>query len=719
MKKIYDANSTKRLLENVFPADFKMVKNKLSNGYIFTNALYGVEDDSIRDYIDQAKHHISFEHFDYGLDYGYSQVKIPAVIHSGVVYGDGFPIKLTNEAEFMDGKPTRVIYNSGMIDLDQYSISGSGLTGLEYMRIDKTGSGVLLINTDINSTDAVIQDTYSTYKVDLSDLIETVAISGFNYGVQDQNYDNTNTYELLTPEISDVMIRKYPLTKYINLPKDGNSSNYNSKYLVDFYEPATYYWDSENKTYKPILPMRETYMEGTKELYYRVALNNPSGSGVYDTEYLELEHTPISGTIKLYDIDSLDDSGVPYEIQQGGTQLYKYDHYEDVKINISGTVDKDYSRIMYTYIGYTPEIPYEEGLNLIDPTVTAAPYKVTSWDYVREDDGLVAFVWTEFPTSEITNKIKIVNPTGRYFIEYKYAVDSQQNCITTMNSDRYVKYYDQDYIYASTDLKNNEIIIDSNLSVEKETRRAVSFRGDKVRPGSIIQKLELIGLITKQAATNTSNSVNVTDETLIGKEHTILPNIPTTEFVKFHHSYATPVFTPITGGVRPIPIGNSIGQRIKHDILGLKSSEYYSFYDADLKEDRIVRTRFAVKCVKNSSFDIIKSVTPDFSWKINIVNGKLFVQDSISQFSTSEVILVEDDIVELMVISVGSFNSKLQSQRFALLLSVNGSFFKYIHLYENPSVYYEELSVISDETTIYEGANIDLDYIKLYDRGTL
>jgi len=718
MKRIYDANATKTILTNVLPGDFKMVKDKNSNGYVFMNALYGIETDSIKDYIDQAMHHSSFEHFDYGLDYGYSQVKIPGIILSDVIYGDGYDIKITNDEEFADGKPTRMIYNSGLIDLDQYTISGSGINGLEYMRVDKTGSGVLLLNTNTTSTDAIINDTYTSYQLQLSDLIEQRNISGYNYGVEIQDYDHTQKYEVIQPMLAANIIRKYPMTKLVNLPKDGKSSNYSVKYLVDYYDPVTYYWDPESTppTYKPIRPTRDTYLDGDVETYYRAALNNPSGSGIYDTEYLDLEFTPISGTLKVYDLDSLDDEGMMIEIDQAGTQLYKYDYNPAERINIEGGVD-DSDILVYTYIGYSSGIPYEEGTNVPEGTI-ASGYKITSWDYVREEDGVENFDWVEYPNNDITNKIKLVNPESRYVVEYKHAIDKTHHGITTMNSDKYVKYYDQDHIYASVDLIDNRVRLDAKLSIENSTRRAVTFNGFDVRPGSTIQELELVGVIQKRDSTNTSKSINVTDNALIGKEDIVLPDITNIEKTRFIYNTENPLtFTPNGSTPKSAFIGNSIGQRIIPAVNGLSNSTYYPFYDPNLREDRILQTRFKVMTTKNSSFNIITSLTSDYSWRIDMVNGKLFIQDSISQFSTAESFLNPGDIVDIMVISAGAFNTKLQTQRFILLVSINNSFFKYIKLFENTSVTYDAFT--TDQTLIYPNSNIDLDFITLYDRGTL
>ena len=705
MRKIYNANSTKDLLTRVLPSDFKMVKDKTSNGYQYMNALYGIEIDTIKDYLDQAKHNISFENFDYGLDFGYSEVNIPVVIESGYIYGDGNPIKITTDSEFVDGKPTRMIYNSELdIDISGYiNNPNAGVNGMEYMRADRTGSGILYINTTTESNEAVISGYNISYTLPMTDLIEPLysEISGHNPGIETQNYEKQLQFELIQPQGYDALKRTYPLQKYIYLPKGGISSNSPARYLVDYYKPEDYYWDEYNKTYKPFIPTRNTYIKDGKEIYYRVALNNPNGSGVYDTEYLELEYVPISGTLKVFDIDSVDDKGKAIEILQTGTQLYKY-------VNDDNT---------YTYVGYSEEVPYEEGLGM-SGIIYASPYKVTSWDYVHEDDGLVNFIWEEDPSKPITNKIKIVNPVSRYFVEYQYVIDKQQYCITTMNCNRYVRYNDTDYLFSSKDITDNALTIDAELSHSYDNKRAVTFNGFDVRPGSLIHELQLTALLQKNNSTDKSASINITDKDIPGSIKVVIPNIYNYEYYFLKHNYSNQELTPSYDTPKTIFIGDKIGQHLNPDVGGLYIDKFLEFYNPNLTENRIIRTRFKFNTTIKSTVDIITSVTSDFSWNITIVNGYLVIRDSISTFTTNLPVVKENSISELMIISNGVFHDKLMDQRFTVLVSFNDKFFKLFSIYEDEYNTYNNFS-LTDKTEVFKNGFVDLDFISIYDEGNL
>jgi len=699
MKKVYNANSTYRLMSKVLPNDFKMVKDDKSKGYQYINSLYGIEIDDTKDYLDQAKHYLSFENFDYGLDFNYSMIEIPSIIHSGYIYGDTLPIKLTNEKEFTLGKPTRFVYNeNGDIDLE-YHLSGSGILGLEYMRKDREGNGVLYINSNLNSEQAIISGLYQSYILPMSDLLEPdhIKISGFNAGVHDQNYEINDSYEIIEPLTYTVLKRKYPFTKYIYLPKDGIDDNPAKRYLVDYYKPEKYYWDEYNMTYKPSVPTEATYIENGEKLYHKVALNNPSGSGVYDTEYLELEHIPISGTLKVYDLENVDDKGHAIEITQNGTLLYKYEKPDKT----------------YVYIGYNQEIPYEEGLGEV---ITAQPYMETSWDYVREGDGLKDFIWTEDPSTPITNKIKIKNGISKYIVEYKYVVDNEQYCISTMNSNRYIKYNDLDYMYSAKDNYDNLIQLDAQLSIEKETRRALTFNGMDVRPGTKIDEIQLISTLYNTYDTNKTTSVNLDDFGIPGKVKIALPNIEDNYQYSFKHDFNNIEFNPINGIINTTFIGNILGEKIKFDNLGLYSYKYFPFYTGDLTEKRIFRTRFKLNSKYDSNFDIIKSTTSDYSWKISGNNGYIIISDVISEYRSNYQLLT-NDIIDLIIIANGDYNDSIKQSRFEIYISINDSFFKKFELYENEYNTFEDFNSI--KTEIFTNINVDLDFIYLYDEGNL
>lgn len=707
MRKIYDATVTQEMLSSVLPSHFKMVSDKTSNGYKFMNALYGIELTSILDYLDQARHYSSFENFDYGLDYDFSTVKFPKVINSGFVYGlvdsNIYPIKITTNEEFMDGVPTRFTYNdANSIELSGY-IQASGNYGLEYMRVTNKGSGVLYINTNTNSEYAVINSGYQTYKLPIDDLLnpQYTQLSGVNFGIDYQNYTSQQKYELLNPTLENENRLKYAFTKKVSLPGKGDSSNPKQIYTVDYYQPEVYYWDEQLDTYKPVIPMQDKYLVGEIEEYHRQALNNPAGTGVYNISYLELEHVPISGTLRLFDIDTLT-SGNSTEILKTGTNVYKYDAY------MSGEVSP-----YYTYIGYDQEVPLQEGLDYVASGVL---YTVTSWDYVYEDDGLVNFNWVTDPSKPITNKIKITNPIGRYYVEYTYVVDKYHNAITTATANRYVKYNENNHIFSTIDVTDNAVIVPSKLSVEKDTRRAVTFDGETVRPGTNINELILRGVLTREKEIRSSSSINVTDTVIPGYIKNILPNISDYNVYDLNHHYNSQVLTPVSGLLTTSYISN-LSTKISNTNHGISENVYYDFYNENLNAGKVLRVRFR-PLVDNSNYVIIESTDTDGTgWKVSYTNNIITITDNVSTVSTLDPVLLKDQVVDMILIAQGSYNYSVTNLRYSLYISFNGEFFGYVDLFESSLDYYIGNNI--SKTTAFVDTTVDLDFIKIYNEGTI
>lgn len=708
MRKLYDANSTEIMINKILPSSFKIASDPTSNGYKFLNALYGIELDSIKDYLDQAKHFSSFENFDYGYDFDVQYVKLPEIISSGFIYGDDIPIKITTTNEFYDGKITRFVYDSGYIlDLTNYNTAASGILGIEYMRQSNTGSGILYINYDLDSVTAIQSGTYQTQKLPLDDLTKPVysLISGFNYGISDQNYDTISRYELLQPETEPVLKKKYPEKKTITLPKDGDPTKPNRDYIVDYYEPELYFWDNVNKIYKPTIPERDQYYDGTVKKYHRVYLNNPYGSGIYNTEYLELEHVPISGTLKVYDIDTLS-NGLPTEINKTGTNVYRYFAYN------SGNLTDPY----FEYIGYTEKIPLEFQLGY---DATATLYKITSWDYVHEDDGLVSFDWVTNVNKPLTNKIKLVNAFGRYIVEYKYVNDMYHGSITSNYSNRYVKYYNENHIYNSLDSQNNAQIIPNTLSIESETRRAITFDGLDVRPGTVINEIILRGKITNEYEISNDFSENVGPVIPGANKHIIPYNTDKNQYLVNYTNYTQSQLTPASGTIQKTFVNNILSNRITTSNLYLNFNNYYYLYNEELSTNRIIRFRFKHNTFNPNNIILAIANGDDDGWKIELTNrGQIKITDI---FSTviSEAIndIYSGYIIDIIVSANGVTSYNYNNSRYSVYISINNSLFRKLELFEN-----SEISFISNESNtikFFNDTNVDIEFIKFYNEGYL
>ena len=702
MRKIYDSYKTINLLEKILPSQFRMVSDKSSNGYKFFNSLCSIEMDELRGYLDQAEHITSFENFDYGFDSDFFTVKVPEQILSGYIYGEinglSYPISITTENVFYDGKPTRVEHDlNNSINLTGY-INASGFNGLEYMRFDKKGSGYIYLNTTTDSEYAFTNNIYQTYKIGMNDLIKPVFtnISGMNNGIDQQTYDKQQRYELLHPELEETLKNKYAFQKSVSLPQNGNTNNSLRTYIIDYYEPEQYYWDAGLNIYKAIVPTKDKYIgEDGQEYYYRQALNNPNGTGVFDIVYLDLEHVPISGTLKLYDIDTLN-SGALYEIQRSGTRSYIYN---------SGNIAAH-----YTYIGYEQELPASEGLDYL---ASGIYYKTTSWDYVYKDDGLINFNWVTNINNPITNKIKITNPLSRYVVEYTYVIDKYQTSITSTFANKYVKIYDENYTFATITTDNNSDIIENKVSIEKDGRRAITFKGNDIRPGSVINNIIFEGNLNANMSISSSTTYDVSNVFFPGYYTKILPNIKDLRDYILIYDYNNITLNPIALTISNTFIGHNLGKRIKQSNNGLIKNSYTEFYSSNLVQDRVIRIRFKSNsyneyCTIISSNDFDKT-----GWQIFYQNGHFGIMDTISTISSTTTLLFNNDIIELIFVANGLKNYTLARLRYDIYYSINNSFFKLMDLTENNSNIYTSSSTIP-YTLLFQNVNIDLEYVKIY-----
>jgi hypothetical protein len=703
MNELYNSKETKRLLTSVLPGKFKICNDETSNGFVFFNTLYGIENDKINDYLDQASHYTSLENFNYGLDADMGTLTVPEVITSGYITGDDVPIKITTYDEFQNGYATRIEPNeSGDIDL---SGKLTGVSGLEYMRTDKFGNGKIVVNSVIKTDYAYINNQSQSYELNISDLLvpDVDNISGFNRNFKMQNFDNIGRYELVSPLTEDVMSTKYSKTKTIQAPGDGIGTQPLKPFTVDYYIPEpTYYWCSTDRTYKPELPLTNYYFDSdNKKVYYRQYLNNPSGSGVFDTEYLTLEHTPINGSLKVYDVDNLTD-GTATEIPIGGLQSYTCNVYASEE-------DKTEGFVHYKYIGYSNTLDS----NIIHDDVEN--YKLTTYDYVYEGDKLENFIYVQDTDSPITNKIKIVNSISRYYVEYVYSEDEYVGAITSTKANRYIKKYDKEYLISSTDKQNNLYEINGELSKDPGERKAITFHGLDVRPGSIIDKTILDIDIEKEIELESFNStINMNELDTVGAYKDVLPKLilPNYDIMNINHN------TDFLSG-RPTVFLDSILS--KHITNTINISSFSTIYD--VVRDIVFRAKFKINLTK-SNINIIKSSNSNNSYQLSCKHTSdntslVFIfTDTTGQFISLPVECTTG-VIDIILLSKTPSNVSLtgdNDQRIELFVKSDDGFFKQMTFRENSNQKITNVDV-EDKTELFDdNSDVFLSFVNMYRR---
>jgi len=496
-RKPIQAKNTETIIKAILPEDFRIASDKTSNGYKFLNLLYGVEVDMARDYLQHIYDNSFLESSDLSLEgivYEAQLSGLPSNQFLNSTVPGGVQIKVTNwgdsggEYEFWDGPPTRVIEQT------PFSISGivptGSLIGLNYFRENPSGYGYLIVNSHIN------QSEYSNYSgsswkiyLDNQGVIETY--SGEWPGVGTQNFDTQGNDDLLTPLGSGYLSKTYPLTRTI---KD-DSGVYR---IINHYEPYLgWVRDVDFNVVAKVDYFGNYYYDGDgKKTWYRTAFNNPYGSGNYTSEYLELRNIPISGTLKLYDIDILDNSGNATEVSMSGTSLYKLkssnmligaagDYYD--KTDPSGEFDP-------IYVGYDSVVPLDRGFGDIEGQA-ANLLQTTSWAYQQEggyvDEGTMRYVEG---SGDFTNRIKINNPYSRYVAEYKFRKYNYAKYITSLEASKYLSLDTFNPTFSIGTIFNNEEQLDYSFTNDPkfslEKSKFLTFDGWKIRPLSKISRID-------------------------------------------------------------------------------------------------------------------------------------------------------------------------------------------------------------------------------------
>lgn len=741
--KPYYANEISRMLSSVIPNEFRMVNDPTSNGYKLSNLLYGVDVDHIYDYMSQALHYNKLDTFDYGIDDSLYSCTIKNNIINDEVYGENnTPIKITTREEFYDGEPTRVSDAGELV----VPVSGvkTGPIGIEYFRNSPEGSGFFLINIDTNIENSLsLEQESPCIKLYVDDLGEPDFdhISGINRAIFTQDYDTTGTDEVLHPDTKQVLREKYPTTRTVYLPESGIFNRPLRKYTVEHITPEpNYIWDSSEETYKPVHYNSSTYYdEHDNKLYHKTALNNPNGSGVYDTVYIKLEHVPISGSLKLYDLDNLSESGTLVEIgqEENGTTLYYHSGvYTDFDPE---SIQPSYpSGFFCEYIGYSETVPTSYLPVGYNQAVFCDPYenKIISWQYVREGSGLNdKFQWVDATTTNITNMIKINNPYSRYIVEYKYKGLNKEEYITTTYATKYVRLDNGTYIMSSKNLNNNEVSIESTPSNDPN-RQGITFDGLAIRPGTIINRLELSADVEINSTIINNNVPDNNTFTLenkhAGYSEKICPKFDVTRDYLFNYPKVDEI--SVSGNIdnniiTTIMYDNMPSTRIIHleDEIWLNHEEYINCVSPDNSDNkqRIIQVRFNLNnfIPTNNKYNIIQSWNfinnNSQYWSLYIENnGTLVFNDSSNIYKSYNTLRVPQTDITIIIRDNDKINTN--DLDYSFYYKLGNLMTKKIEMYEDNYAIPENIITDYNNTKgidFFKNTSVDIHSIMIYDQG--
>jgi len=488
-RKPIQAKSTYRILRAIFPEQFKLVQDKTSNGYKFINLLYGVEIDEARRRLQDLYDNSFLETTDLS-----EQGELYEVILSGQInnmylnstISEAIPIKITNfdidgDDEFNYGPPTRII-NDSSLDISGIVYQGN-IVGLEYFRQNPSGNGYFLINTDQRQSEAYMTGSGSTWKISMTNKGEIISYTGLWPGIATQDYSSQGLDDVLTPYTSGYLSNTYPLTRHI---KDDSGVYWD----IDHYTPYNGWVRDENWNVVANLNYSGDFYYDTEgnKIYYRTAFNNPYGSGNYITEYIRLRNTPISGSLRLYDLDIIDESGNAIEIPSAGKTLYYLQSPNMLNGDATGVWDPK-------YVGYDQIVPPGQGFGANEGQL-ANFLATTSWAYQLEgggiDEGTMQYV--ESTNGDITNMLKITNPQSRYLAEYKYEQFKRANYITSLNATRHLSLDTPNPTYSLKTVFDNETEVpykfSKNPNLGSEASRFITFDGWTIRPGSRMSRVD-------------------------------------------------------------------------------------------------------------------------------------------------------------------------------------------------------------------------------------
>lgn len=315
--------------------------------------------------------------------------------------GNALPYKIfvvDDQVKFLSNPVNRLEIEGGIINV-------SGITapilGIEWVNADPTGYMVVQHSTTTITPSSTMY--YRTRNVD--NLVELQPFSGNMLGKGYVGLDENAAYEIVQPHPDWYYSKRYPVDQWFT--PSGYVATEPGE-LEQFYD--SFYTDSGSKVY-----------------FWR-ALNNPYGSGVFTQSDVKIQHSPIAGSVKVYDIMNLTSSGTPTEIPSSGWNIYSY---------ASGLSDGHWE-----YQGYYNTVPeyvappefIEDNLHPVSGQyvpVNANLVKATSWrllpssGYVDDENhpNSGTFDWVDGvgPTNTI---IRFTNPISKYQVEYEYTLHS-------------------------------------------------------------------------------------------------------------------------------------------------------------------------------------------------------------------------------------------------------------------------------------------------------
>lgn len=550
-KKPLESKNIDRILNSVFPSHFKLVSDKNSNGYKFFNLLYGVEFDEANNRMNNVYDDSFLDSFDTSRDYELYEIRISGVSNNEKLTGDGsIDVKITDEDEFYNGKPTRLKYMSSFVPstwVENYSgdfhtynsfasgfISGcwsnvSGIVGLEYIRSSHRGSGYFFIFSDIEQASGFLNQIYPNHRINVSPNFQPSGTTGswnnkygFFTGVQEQSYSRTGRQEILYPIDERTLSGQYPLHRQV-------TDNSGIVQTIDHYTPYHGWTRDENDNVVAVIDYSGEYYydaDGNK-VYYRTAKNNPYGYGNYNIAYLDLEHTPISGTLKLYDIDILDVSGNATEIPSSGKILY---YYKSSKFLTGSGVP--YEHHDPVYVGYDSTVPSGYGFSNYMEGSGANVLKTVSWDYLHEGGELNEGSLTYIDGSgNITNRLKITNPYSRYLVEYKYKTHDKSLYISSLESNGKVSLNSPSPVYSTETPSGVYSEVDYEFtrdpSYGNKNSKILTFDGLKYRPNRQLDKIDFNIPFSYQKSNLYSNLYINTNKQYIGYSNEFVPQVDT------------------------------------------------------------------------------------------------------------------------------------------------------------------------------------------------
>lgn len=475
-------NTTKQIINRVFPSQFELC-NEDSNGFKLINLLYGIDFNDIRKQLNIIGSSINFDDYDYSMDGDYNEVTIPKLSEK-TIYGStkdlsNIPIKITNIYEYENGIATRF----ELVNTYQFSevFSNKKLIGIEYFRVDNN-SGKLLLTfdevLDTNSVQSIFIDISNTGEL-LFDTIQSIKL-----GIKEQSYEATGRYEVINVPSYSSLVRDYPSSKKITAinPETELLEEFN----IEHYTPDLgYVWNYTDHTFQSIKPTSLFYInESGEKVWYKTSYNNPYYS--YNP-IIKLEHQPLPNTLKIYDMDNLLADGNLRELTANQTIYYHSGEY------IINGVTEYHS----PYIGYDEYIPesFIPDLYPVRP-VSAVPYSTFNYTLLPEDSYIdeQSNYFMLGSSTTLGPYLQTYNSIGRLIVTYEYTNIDHFTYITSLNSTRYIKYSNGDYLLSETKKNTDLVKIPVASSIEPFTtnkRIAAVFDGLDVRPGSKIDKLDI------------------------------------------------------------------------------------------------------------------------------------------------------------------------------------------------------------------------------------